>query len=137
MKILPVCGGWLLACLLLALPLLAAPLHAATALDYAAAKALADTDEASMDVSIKESTLIIQRAFLDTAVKACATDQATARLEDFVVVMRLDGNGQVAETWRRGDSPLALCVERHSRGKTLFAPPRSPFYTSLEVNFVK
>ena len=62
--------------------------------------------------------------------------RAKADLSNFVVVMRLDASGKVARTWRRGDSPLALCVERNARGKILFVPPRNPFYTSLEISFV-
>ncbi len=128
-------SGWKLA-FAFACALLTAGAHAATPMDYAAAKALADADEASLDATTRQANLALQRAFLDAAVKACATDKTTAQLENFVVVMRLDASGQVVETWRRGDSALALCVERDSRGKTLFVPPRSPFHTSLEVNFV-
>ena len=52
-----------------------------------------------------------------------------------MIVVELDNSGQVVRTWRRGDSPLALCIERQARGKLMFVPPRMPFYASLEVGF--
>jgi hypothetical protein len=121
----------------LALALLAPALHAAEPpADFASAKAAADADEASQTGAVKAAMLERQKAFLDAGVAACATDQATAHLSDFVIVMRLDRIGRIVQTWRRGDSPLALCVERHARGKLLFVPPRSPFHSSLEISFV-
>lgn len=120
----------------LALALLVPALHAEPPRDFAGAKAAADADEASQAGPAKAAMLEKQKTFVDAGVAACATDQAKADLADFVVVMRLDETGQVAQTWRRGDSPLALCVERYARGKLLFVPPRSPFYSSLEISFV-
>jgi len=104
-------------------------------MDFTAAKAAADADEASLDEDVRAATLDQQRAFLDAGVAACADLQSTAQLEDFVVVARLDDSGTVVRTWRRGDSPLALCIERQSRGKVMFVPPKTPFHTSLEVTF--
>lgn len=116
--------------------LLAAPaLRAQDAMDFDAAKAAADADEASLDAATRTAATEQQRAFLDAGVAACANPATTARLEPFVVVVELDAGGRVARTWRRGDSPLALCIERQSRGKPMFVPPRAPFHASLEVGF--
>jgi len=104
-------------------------------MDFAAAKAAADADEASLGPDARAAALDRQRAFLDAGVAACADLHNTAQLEDFVVVVRLDDSGTVVRTWRQGDSPLALCIERHSRGKVMFVPPRAPFHASLEVTF--
>lgn len=105
-------------------------------LDFAQAKAMADADEASLGEAARTEALARQRAFLDASVAACAEAGAGADLADFTVVVRLDGAGNVVRTWRRGDSPLALCIERSARGKPMFVPPRSPFHASLEVSFV-
>jgi len=104
-------------------------------MDFTAAKSAADADEASLDAAARDAALERQRAFLDARVAACADIRTTARLEDFVVVVELDATGHVARTWRRGDSPLALCIERDARGKLMFVPPRAPFHASLEVGF--
>ncbi|MDN5781388.1 MAG: hypothetical protein L0H23_05095 [Luteimonas sp.] len=119
--------------------LVAAPLaHAAvveTPMDFVAAKAAADADEASQEDTARTVALEQQSAFLDAGVSACADARSTARLEAFVIVVELDATGHVVRTWRRGDSPLALCIERQARGKRMFVPPRAPFHASLEVSF--
>jgi hypothetical protein len=104
-------------------------------MDFTAAKAAADADEASQDEAARAAALKQQSAFLDAGVAACADARNTARLEGFVIVVELDGSGHVVRTWRRGDSPLALCIERQARGKLMFVPPRAPFHASLEVSF--
>lgn len=111
------------------------PALAQAEMDFTAAKSAADADEASLDATTRAAALERQRAFLDARVAACADIRTTARLEDFVVVVELDAAGRVAKTWRRGDSPLALCIERDARGKPMFVPPRAPFHASLEVGF--
>lgn len=105
-------------------------------MDFTAAKAAADADEASQDAAARATALERQRAFLEEGVAFCADVRNTAQLEDFIVVVRLDASGHVVRTWRRGDSPLALCIERHARGRLMFVPPRAPFHASLEVGFV-
>lgn len=129
-----------LRCILLAPMLFISMLHAAEPVGYITAKATADVDEASMTEAEKSAALTQQRAFLDAAIAACATDQATAGSTDFsafVVVVRLDATGRVVETWRQGDSPLALCTQRYALDRILFVPPRTPFHTSFEVSFVR
>ena len=122
-----------LGCCLATLPLSTAVAQAG--MDFAAAKSAADADEASLDAATRAATLEQQRAFLDARVAACANIRTTAQLEDFVVVAELDAEGRVTNTWRRGDSPLALCIERDARGKLMFVPPHAPFFASLEVGF--
>lgn len=104
--------------------------------DFFSAKAIADADEASLDAAARSALQAQLHAFLDAGIAQCATEQASRHLEDFVVVMRLDADGRVGKTWRRGSTPLALCVERYARGKIAFVPPRAPFHSSLEVSFV-
>jgi len=101
------------------------------------AKAAADADESSLDAAEKSAMLDSQRAFLDVAAAACATDLPKPDLSPFTVVMRINADGVVDKTWRKGDSPLALCIERYTRGKTVFVPPRSPLHSSFEISFDK
>src|SRR3546814_19077913 len=102
-------------------------------MDFTAAKSAADADEASLDAATSAAALEQQRAFLDARVAACANIRTTAQLEDFVVVAELDASGRVTNTWRRGDSPLALCIERDAHGKVMLVPPHPTFPASLEV----
>src|SRR3546814_17608160 len=77
---------------------------------------LADADEASLDAATSAAALEQQRAFLDARVAACANIRTTAQLEDFVVVAELDASGRVTNTWRLGDTLMALRIERDASG---------------------
>ena len=45
--------------------------------------------------------------------------------------------GKVVRTWLQGSSPIGICLRKYVAGKVLTAPPRAPFYTSLELSFSK
>ncbi|HAI94532.1 MAG TPA: hypothetical protein DCM36_07455 [Xanthomonadaceae bacterium] len=65
---------------------------------------------------------------------ACAMPSAST--EPFIVVVRLDAQGAVTASWRKGDTPLAVCVEKFLRKRTLPAPASAPLYLSYELSFV-
>ena len=120
---------------LIALAMLSGPAWSQLGPDYAVAKTLADQDEASLappeSASLRES----QGKLLSEAVAACA--MPAPDLSPFVVVMELGPDGKVVRTWLEGSSPLGICFRKYVAGRTLVAPPRVPFYTSLEVSFTK
>jgi hypothetical protein len=122
-----------LLCLLLA-PALAG---AAPPQDYAAAKSAADADESSLAGTDRQALLKAQQAFIDAATQACATDRPNPDLSPFVVVMALDAAGRTMQTWRRGESPLSVCMQHFASQATVFVPPRAPFYSSIEISFEK
>lgn len=70
---------------------------------------------------------------LDRTASDCATP--VQPLDRFVNVAGLDAPGFIKRTWRRGDTPLAICVEREQRGETLPAPPTTPFPVSRALGF--
>lgn len=105
--------------------------------EYVDAKRLADADEASVAGPARETMLAAQRKLLDAGVLACSLGKPQADFSGFTIVMRLDAQGVVVRTWRQGSSPLAICLERHVRGQTVFVPPRAPFHGSLEISFGK
>lgn len=125
--------------LLLALLLLADPQIPTTAasMDYADAKRLADADEAAVTGATKETLLAAQAALLDAGVAECNRFDLRGDVTPFVVVMQLDAQGRVRQTWRQGGSPLAICLERYVRDKPVAAPPKAPFHASLEISFGK
>lgn len=131
----------LLALLLLSAPQPQQPAAAkpttAKPMDYADAKRLADADEASVTGAAHEAMLAAQAALLDAGVAECNRYDLRGDVTPFVVVMQLDARGRVRQTWRQGGSPLAICLERHVRDKTLPAPPKAPFHASLEISFGK
>ncbi|WP_371181726.1 hypothetical protein [Xanthomonas sacchari] len=120
----------------LAAPALAAPAADTPApSDYAAAKALADRDEAGLPAAMEERLQTLQRAALDEGVASCATPRPDT--SPFTVVVQVQADGSVGASWRNGTTPLALCLERFLRQRPLLAPPQAPLYLSYEVSFEK
>jgi hypothetical protein len=113
------------------------PQAAAAPIEYSDAKRLADADEASVTGATRDALLAAQAALLDAGVAECNRQDLRGDVTPFVVVMRLDAQGRVQQTWREGGSPLAICLQRYVRDKTLVAPPRAPFHAALEISFTK
>jgi hypothetical protein len=101
--------------------------------DFDSVKIQADANERTLSEPQKASLQDAQRKLLDKAVPDCATP--VPQLDPFVIVAELDTGGLIKRTWRRGSTPLAICVERELRGKTLPAPPAAPFLISFELSF--
>lgn len=106
-----------------------------TPLEYVDAKKLADADEAGMVGPAKQSMLAAQRKLLDEGVVECSLGKPQSDFSAFTIVIRMDAQGVVRDTWRQGSSPLAICLQRFVRGKQVFVPPRAPFHVSLEISF--
>lgn len=123
--------------LLVALLLLALSQPAAGPADFSEAKRLADADEASVTGPTHDALLTAQGALLDAGVEACNLPALRTDKSPFVIVLQLDAGGQVTQTWRQGNSPLAICLQRFVRGKLLISPPRTPFYAALEISFTQ
>ena len=119
----------------IALALLAGTVSAAPLLEYADAKALADKDEASLSSQQGVEMRAAQGALLESGAATCATPNPD--LSALVVVVELDVQGKVVRTWLQGNSPLAICLRKYAATQTLPAPPRAPFYTSMELSFTK
>ena len=104
---------------------------------YAEAKRHADADEASVNGPSHADMLARQSALLDAGISACARADLRDDFTPFTIVLMLSKAGQVRQTWRQGNSPLGICIQRYVRDKTVFTPPRDGFYMSLEVTFTK
>ena len=113
------------------------PLHATEPLEYYDARKLADADEAGVTGPARDAMLAAQRKLLDAGVVECSLGKPQKDFSAFAIVMRLDAQGLVQQTWREGGSPLAICLQRYVRDKTVFVPPKAPFHTSLDISFSK
>ena len=100
---------------------------------YDEAKALADKHEASLPAALSHKLLGSQGQAINRAFPACTAPEPP--LPAFTVVLALDSSGKVQQTWRKGDSEFAKCVEREFAAITFFQPPSAPFFTSLEFSF--
>ena len=101
-------------------------------LDYSAAKALADRDEAAMPKIASQSLRNSQSGVLERAAAACRTDEAP---EPFTVVLELDAQGGITDHWRNADTGLAKCMEEKLTRQAFYIPAKAPFYISFEVTF--
>lgn len=110
---------------------------AAAGLTYDQAKVYADRDEASLSPDFSHKLLQSQGAAMGVVLPACMASiphpKGHVDLTPFVVVMQLDASGKVVRTWRHGSTPLANCFERAIGPRSLFVPPKAPFYTSIEL----
>lgn len=102
---------------------------------YAQAKAKADADEASLPAAEMRRLLTAQGELLAQLATACATPRPDT--SPFVVVMELDAEGRVINSWRKGATPLAICFQKSVANQMLIPPPRTPFHTSLELTFTR
>lgn len=115
----------------------AAPTPAPALVEFHDAKKLADADEAGVIGPARDAMLAAQRKLLDAGVVECSLGKPQKDFSAFSIVMRLDAQGRVQQTWRQGGSPLAICLQRYVRDKTVFVPPKAPFHTVLDISFTK
>ena len=106
-------------------------------LEYIDAKRLADADEKTLIGPAHEAMRAAQARLLNAGVVECSLGKPQKDFSAFAIVMRLDAQGLVQQTWREGGSPLAICLQRYVRDKTVFVPPKAPFHTSLDISFTK
>jgi hypothetical protein len=111
-----------------------APAAAVATLDYDAAKALADRDEAAMSKLSADMLRRSQSGVLDRAADSCRTDEAP---KSFVVVLELDAEGKVTNHWRNAETGLAKCMDEKLSRQMFYVPQTAPFYISFEVSFTK
>ena len=101
-------------------------------IDFAAAKSLADADEASLPKIGMQALRTAQSGVLGRAADACRTDE---KPKAFTVVIELDAKGKPVGHWRDADTQLAQCMEDKLTRQVFYIPPRAPFHVSFEVSF--
>jgi hypothetical protein len=106
----------------------------AAGLTYAQAQAQSDRDEASLSSAETEALLTAQGELIGNAVTACVDMRNPPDKIQVGVIMELNAQGQVVRTWRRDDDALSACFARKSEGVLLLLPPRTPFYTGIDLS---
>lgn len=97
------------------------------------AKALADANEASLSKELMSQLLESQGTALGSAVGACGRPKMN--LSEFTIVLSLNADGSVAQSWRKGDTPLAKCVHAALDTSGLAGRWPEPFYTSIVLSW--
>jgi hypothetical protein len=111
--------------------LAASTLAASASLSFDEAKARADRDEAALTGAQTQALMKSQGEVLGPAMQACA-QRFGPPPDYFVVVLKLDAQGRVVESWNRGGA-FAACFEAGFKGAKLVVPAGAEFYTSLEI----
>jgi hypothetical protein len=104
----------------------------AAPIDFTAAKARADADEATLPTIGKQALVKSQGGVLERAADACRTNEPP---KSFTVVLELDAAGKPVNHWRDSDTQLAQCMEEKLSRNVFYVPVKAPFYTSFEVTF--
>ena len=97
------------------------------------AKSLADANEHGLSKDGSSQLLQAQGNALGSAMTVCG--RPGMDLAAFVVVLSLNADGSVAQSWRKGDTALAQCVHKELVASGLAGKWPTPFYTSVELSF--
>lgn len=110
-----------------------AALLAAAPLSFDEAKALADANEKHLPKAVSSQLMQAQAQAIGSAMTTCGSPEMD--LSAFTVVLSLNADGSVAESWREGETPLAKCVHNQLVGSGLSGQWPMPFYTSVGMAF--
>ncbi|WP_152560493.1 hypothetical protein [Arenimonas donghaensis] len=97
------------------------------------AKDLADANEKGIERHVMSKLVESQGNALSSAMANCA--RPGMDLSAFTVVLSLKADGSVAQSWRRGDTPLAQCVHKSLEETGIIGEWSTPFFTSIELSF--
>ena len=112
--------------------LLAAQLAAAP-MGFDQAKAIADANERGLPKERSSQLLQAQGNAIGSAMAACG--RPGMDMSAFAVVLSLNADGSVAQSWQKSETPLARCVHRELAASGLAGTWPTPFYTSVELSF--
>ena len=95
------------------------------------ARSQARSDELSLDPVRLAKLIAFKRKFAAAAIPQCVktTDSAAG---DFTIIVEIGSDGEVARSWRRGDSKFVVCLQQSMTENFIYRNLGQPFYTSLE-----
>ena len=88
-------------------------------------------------VGFDQASLLLeaQGNALGEAMASCASPGMD--FSAFTMVFRLNPDGSVAESWRKGETPLARCTHASLLKSGIQGTWQLPFYTSIEMSFTE
>jgi hypothetical protein len=99
---------------------------------YKDAKFIADADDARLSSDAMFLLRHAQGKVLGVALRRC--ERPRMDLSGFSIVLSVGSNGSILQTWRKGESQLALCVEKELLASSLEWESSRPFYTSVALS---
>jgi hypothetical protein len=105
----------------------------AVAPSYADAKAQADQYEALLLPKDSAALIEAQAKALEAALLVCGP--ASARHGPVTIVVQVGRDGLPTDTWRKGESTFAICMEDQLATARLPVATGKAFHTSYELSF--
>lgn len=106
---------------------------ASSAMTYEQAHLRAQKDQASLPAAKRQDLYATHNRIAAIAFDACMPMPAPKQLPAFTIVMELNAQGQVSNTWLNNkQTSIARCMQLEFAGKKTIKPVRAPFYTSFE-----
>ena len=103
----------------------------ADSVSFDRAKMLADKSENSIESNEMSMLVKAQGALVSTAFPQCMNTTKSPPT-NFTVVVELDSNGKVRNSWLNGTSSFAKCFHETMVERFFYKPPFMPFYTAFE-----
>lgn len=95
------------------------------------ARSQAVSDELSLDPARLQKLNAFKRKFSAAAIPQCMKTTGSA-VSDFSIIVEIGADGEVARSWRQGDTKFVVCVQQSMTENFIFRHIGQPFFTSLE-----
>jgi hypothetical protein len=114
--------------------LMAAFIQLASALGIDEAEANARRDEASLSEEFQGAFAANQRNAIGRSLVTCGVEEAR-EVAGVMVVLKLDADGRVVESWLNEQTEIGTCFEREISKFVFPADGRPEFYTFINFDF--
>lgn len=104
-------------------------------LDFEQARLKAGQDEAKLDGAQVADLAEASADAMQPLIARCTRGMRNRDLTPVGLVMQLDAQGRVVRTWQDVHTPVADCLAAAVLGKTIYAPPRTPFLTMSDLHW--
>ena len=98
-------------------------------MSYEEAKVLADADDAKLSGDALFALRHAHGSVMGAALRRC--ERPVMDLSGFSVALAVSPNGSITHVWRKGDTPLARCVQSELSRSEFAGKWSAPFYTSI------
>jgi hypothetical protein len=102
-------------------------------LSFAEAKAKAYAERSSLSSGQLTKLDKFQARFTESTLPPCL-DTTGIVPDKFTVVIEVGSNGQVARSWRQGNSDFVICFQKSMTENFFFISIGRPFFTSFEYD---
>jgi len=96
------------------------------------AKKIADKNENSLKGENAIRLLEAQTLMVKSIMPKCINSTRSNPDKSFLVVVKINKNGNPDKSWLKGKYPFSQCFEKGMKNELYFVPKEAPFYTSFD-----